>query len=258
MARTRLLKPGFFENEDLARLPDKARLLYQGLWLYADRSGRLEDRPLRIRGQVFPYEMVDCDDLLRCLAAKGFIRRYTVGEIKVIDIPKFLVHQSPHIREPHSKLPAFSQGLGSHGASTVPAQDEHQASPPVLDPVSDPVSDPGAAQEHARAARSRRVPVVGPLFAKFWSAYPRKVNKGDAEKAWAALAPDTSLLAAMLSALEWQCRQPAWLKDGGQFVPYPGKWLRGRAWDDEPFNAPDPTDAAWAEVEEKIGTRRTS
>ena len=43
--RTRLLKPGFFMNEELARLPVRARLLFAGLWCLADREGRLEDRP---------------------------------------------------------------------------------------------------------------------------------------------------------------------------------------------------------------------
>ena len=54
--RARNIKPGFFENEELADLPPLTRLLYIGLWLLADREGRLENRPRRIKAQIFPYE----------------------------------------------------------------------------------------------------------------------------------------------------------------------------------------------------------
>jgi len=33
-----------------------ARLLYPGLWMLADREGRLEDRPLRIKAEILPYD----------------------------------------------------------------------------------------------------------------------------------------------------------------------------------------------------------
>src|SRR5262245_4448792 len=61
MARARLLKPGFFTNEDLVELPPAARLLFAGLWTLADREGRLEDRPKRIKLAVLPYDDVDVD-----------------------------------------------------------------------------------------------------------------------------------------------------------------------------------------------------
>jgi hypothetical protein len=50
MPRTRQIKPGFFKNDELAELPIEARLLFAGLWTIADREGRLEDRPKKIKG----------------------------------------------------------------------------------------------------------------------------------------------------------------------------------------------------------------
>ena len=38
-----------------------ARLLFVGLWTIADRNGRLEDRPKRIRAELFPYDEIDAD-----------------------------------------------------------------------------------------------------------------------------------------------------------------------------------------------------
>ncbi|WP_461949107.1 hypothetical protein ACOKPE_14565 [Acinetobacter baumannii] len=52
MARSRNIKPSFFMNEDIIELPYEARLLFIGLWTLADREGRLENRPKKIKGAV--------------------------------------------------------------------------------------------------------------------------------------------------------------------------------------------------------------
>ena len=145
--RIRLLKPGFFKNEELARLPFAARLLYAGLWTLADREGRLEDRPARLKIELFPYDAVDVGALLEALDAADFIRRYVVAGRRYLWIPTFLQHQRPHPRELASGLPAPALGEPCLGAARVmpgPGLGAARATPrtPVLDPVSDPVSDP--------------------------------------------------------------------------------------------------------------------
>src|SRR5262245_7844610 len=105
MARARLLKPGFFTNEKLAELPLEARLLFAGLWTIADREGRLEDRPRRIKGQLFPYDQTDVDALLELLADSGFVVRYVVDGASYLEIPNFTKHQRPHKNEPASVIP---------------------------------------------------------------------------------------------------------------------------------------------------------
>ena len=70
-------------------------------------------------------------------------------------------------------------------------------------------------------------------FAEFWSAWPRKVGKAQAEKAWTKLHPSDDLVAAILRAIAAQSRSPQWLKDGGQFIPHPATWLNGKRWEDE-------------------------
>jgi len=83
MPRARNIKPGFFKNEDLIELPFEARLLFIGLWTLADREGRLEDRPKRIKIELFPEDDCNVDDLLRQLADKKLIIRYEVDGEKV-------------------------------------------------------------------------------------------------------------------------------------------------------------------------------
>jgi hypothetical protein len=99
MARIRTIKPSFFKNELIAELQMTTRLLFIGLWTLADREGRLEDRPKRIKAEVFPYDNVDVDDQLSRLQSAGFILRYSpeaiteLSEMKVIQIINFTKHQ---------------------------------------------------------------------------------------------------------------------------------------------------------------------
>jgi len=65
--RARNLKPGFFKNDRLAEIEPLGRLLFAGLWCMADSRGRLEDRVLRIKAEVLPYDSCDCDALLTIL-----------------------------------------------------------------------------------------------------------------------------------------------------------------------------------------------
>jgi len=103
--RARMIKPSFFLNEDLATLPYEARLLFIGLWCVADREGRLEDRPRRLKAELFPYDDVDLDPLLEQLAELGFIVRYEAQGKRYIQIANFTKHQRLHPNEAPSDIP---------------------------------------------------------------------------------------------------------------------------------------------------------
>lgn len=110
MARARNIKPATMENEDLAALPCETRLLFIYLWMLADREGRLEDRPKRIRAQAFPYDTTfDVDRMLSDLQASAFILRYTVEGQGFIQITNFIKHQRPHSNETCSEIPPAEQ-----------------------------------------------------------------------------------------------------------------------------------------------------
>jgi hypothetical protein len=70
-------------------------------------------------------------------------------------------------------------------------------------------------------------------FELFYTAYPRKVSKSDAIKAWGKLAPDAELTERIMVALDRQ--KAAWVaeKQEMKFIPYPATWLNGRRWEDE-------------------------
>lgn len=114
MARARNLKPGFFVNEYLVELPFETRLLFAGLWTLADREGRLEDRPKKIKMAIFPADDVDVNRSLQELHDAGLIIRYMVCDKAYIEIRKFKQHQNPHVKEAASVIPA----PGEHSADT--------------------------------------------------------------------------------------------------------------------------------------------
>lgn len=111
MARARNIKPGFFKNEDLAECTPWARLCFAGLWTLADREGRLEDRPKRIKGELFAYDSVEVEPLLVELERFGFVERYRNSDGSFIQISKFSEHQTPHYSEKPSviKPPDFQE-----------------------------------------------------------------------------------------------------------------------------------------------------
>lgn len=236
MARARNIKPALFKNEVLGVADPMLTLLFEGLWLLADREGRLEDRPLRIKGELFPYrEGLDMDALLNWLASNGFIVRYQVDGKRYIEIDNFVKHQNPHRNEPESEIPSVSDGCttSDFGRSTP---DELGSAP------ADSLSlDSGFLIPDSPTPSPAPVEVVvatDDLFAKFWKLYPVKKGKAKAEAAWSKLKITDDLFTLITQGLARQVVCHDWTKEGGQYIPHPATWLNGKRWEDEVKPAP--------------------
>lgn len=106
MARARNIKPAFFTNELLGTEDPMIGLTFAGLWCLADKMGILEDRPLRIKAELFPYrDSLDVNGYLSVLARLGFIVRYKNGDRSLIQVCNFRKHQSPHHTEKAKGFP---------------------------------------------------------------------------------------------------------------------------------------------------------
>lgn len=213
--RSRNIKPGFFKNEILASLPPLCRILYSGLWCIADRDGRLEDRPSRIKVEVLPYDECNVDDFLGLLYKSKFIKRYSLNGLNYIEIPNFQKHQHPHIKEGESTIPAPLL----HGMNTKRTPDEHRVKPPDS-PILIPDS-PILNKEH----------IV--RFDEFWKIYPKKIGKGYARKIFLKFKPSQELLNKMVEKVTILKETEQWSKNNGQFIPHPATWLNREGWDDE-------------------------
>ena len=119
--RARNIKPGFFKNDKLSELPPLVRILFAGLWCIADREGRLDDRPKRIKAEVLPYDDFDVDAGLELLNGE-FINRYSIDGNAYIEIIHFLDHQNPHKAERQSCIPPYQ-----HSTSTVQVQNKNSS-----------------------------------------------------------------------------------------------------------------------------------
>lgn len=67
-------------------------------------------------------------------------------------------------------------------------------------------------------------------FEIFWNAYPTKVGKQPARKAFNKVKVPVETLVA---AIERQKCSSQWSKDGGQYIPNPATWLNQGRWTDE-------------------------
>lgn len=213
--RARNLKPGFFKNEVLATLPPLARILYEGLWCLADREGRLEDRPPRIKAEVLPYDECDVNTFLDTLETNLFIKRYNVNGSKYIEIPNFTKHQYPHVKESESFIPASDKHKRDTKQTRCPSGVKTPESLSLESPILNPES-------------------LIHSFEVFWKAYPKKIGKGYAKRIFLKIKPNESLLKVMVDKIEIFKESDQWQKDGGQFIPHPATWLNQGRWEDEP------------------------
>ena len=129
MARARNIKPGFFTNDVLAECSALARILFQGLWCHADREGRLEDRPRKLKAEILPYDDCNTEELLCQLESRGFIIRYSHGAERFIQVVNFCKHQNPHVKEQESTIPAPCL----HSANTEQAEKEPEQAGLIVD-----------------------------------------------------------------------------------------------------------------------------
>jgi hypothetical protein len=70
-------------------------------------------------------------------------------------------------------------------------------------------------------------------FDEFWKAYPKKIGKQEAKKAWGRQNGDRPPIELIVSKIAELKKTQQWAKDNGQFIPHPATWLNRGGWDDE-------------------------
>jgi len=232
MARARNIKPSFFTNEELVELPFSTRLLFIGLWTLADREGRLEDKPKKIKMCIFPADNLDIDEALQQLAKAGFIERYTIENNNYIQIVNFKKHQHPHPNETQSVIPdnsgfhAKDESTSNQGSKSLrPEQEALGLNPFNLNPDissfhEDNLSDSGESDTYAKTTS----------FENFWKTYPRREKKKNAHDIWKRKRLDRIAEKIIADVERRKVEHGAWL-DG--FVPHPTTYLNGERWHDE-------------------------
>lgn len=233
--RIRTVKPEFFSDEDIAALEPLDRIAFLGLLCYADKAGRLENRPIRLATMILPYEQAGFELRLARLVSAKFLVMYENSGRNYLQIRTFTTHQRPHHTEPESKIPAPDAPESSalqplcNGYTTG----ETLSKNPVERDTT--VVTLGGREGKGMERKGERQPRATPAldgFSDFWARYPRKVGKGGAEAAWSKLTTlDRRAVMEAIPAFreQWTVRPPADM----QFCPHPATWLNQRRWEDE-------------------------
>lgn len=97
MARNRMIKPGFWDDEKLAtNCSRNARLLFIGLWNYSDDYGVVKGHPLWLKNQIFSYDNITIAKFEEWLGELSKLKRiipFTVNNEQYFYITHFLDHQ---------------------------------------------------------------------------------------------------------------------------------------------------------------------
>lgn len=244
--RIRTIKPEFFLDEDVAALDPLDRVAFIGLLCYADKAGRLENRPSRLAAMVLPYEQKGFEARISRLVVARFLIPYENDGRQFLQIRTFSAHQRPHHTEPESKIPSPD----SSGSVVMQPLHNGDVTPETLS-KNRLVGDTTVVSREGKEGKGRdtgegkgkhqsRTTSSLDGFSDFWSRYPKKIGKGAAEHVWARLG--TSERKAVMEAVirfseEWSHRPT----EDRQFCPHPATWLNQKRWQDEGFvEAPPP------------------
>jgi hypothetical protein len=171
MPRIRSVKPEFFTDADLCALPPLHRLLFQGLWCWADRDGVVEDKPRELKAKILPYDDCDADAMLWDLHEGDFVTRYSNGGRRFLQVPRLGEHQKFHRDEKPLGLPkpedtgsevldraTAPRPSGSRRAAALRVPECHSTSSSVT-PSATP--EPESATPPAESGTTRAAPVNG-------------------------------------------------------------------------------------------------
>jgi hypothetical protein len=128
MPRKRQIDPKFWLNGDISKISDRAKLLYIGLWNFADDNGTIENNPNEIRAAVFPYNsQIKVEKYLEELIKIKKIIPYEAEGKNFLWIKNFLRHQKidyPSYKNPLSEnirreIARIQRGLATNRESRV-------------------------------------------------------------------------------------------------------------------------------------------
>lgn len=218
---SRLLREGILSSDRVDQLDQPAEVFYRRLMSKVDDYGLYDARVSMLRSSLYPLRVdrVREADITRWIAAcekAGLIALYSHDGKPFLQ----MLDTGWQTRsEPKFPLPPWGKG---EPPRSVENNCSHPESPaPVFGVVVGDVVDTPKAPKGADVR-----------FEAFWKAYPSKVGKDAARKAFDKRKADDPLLALMLAAIDAQKTTDKWRKDGGQYIPNPATWLNQGRWMD--------------------------
>lgn len=242
MARIRSIHPGFFTDEDLVSVSAHARLLFLGIGVEADDKGIFEWKPITLKMRLFPVDNVDIEALLSELEAVNAVRQFEIEGRKYGAIRNFRKFQRP--KTPNDVHPITSELRTYVSLSDPTTEIEADKAPAFLpnvemSPQMEEVGGNSKVRDKSlgQSPRAKRAADIDLEFENsFWPAYPRKVSKGQAEKAYRVARKEASLEMIMATVGRYAKERSG--KDP-KYTKHPSVWLNAKSWMDEPDGTRD-------------------
>lgn len=236
--RARNIKPAFFKNSKLGKLDPYARLFFIGLWCASDFNGNIELDEDRLWIEILPYDRkIDINSVITSLCKSGHLIKYSVDDVEYLHIPTFREHQNPHPHEVKkgTKNPEYSIESEVTTCNYKKLQDTtNNAESLILNPdiLNPDILNPESCNTSKTSQTKKQV--IEDQFKRFWMAYPRKVGKQTAFKAFNKLKPTEELLTTIINHIEERkVSDEQWIKDDGSFVPHGATFINNKRWEDE-------------------------
>jgi hypothetical protein len=226
MARIRNIKPDFWTDEKLVELETWERLLFIGLWNFADDEGFMPYSPKRIKMQIFPGDSLEVSRGVQSLISIGAVELFTSEFGEVLHVAKWSKHQkvsnpskskyssvelTPLDGKPRKHAVSQQETLEDSMKSTEDSRDLHMEGEREGEVLKDLSSKPDE-------------------FDQWYSRYPKKEAKDAARRAFAKARKSVTLK----ELIEGVDRYVVATKDKDrQFLALPATWLNAGRWADE-------------------------
>lgn len=230
MARIRTVKPEFWTNEKVLSINPLTRLLFIGMWNFADDYGRMDFSPISIKAKVFPNDPIapdDVRDMLHELSRADLLMIYSAKAKEYIEITGW-DHQRIDKRQA-SKIPApFAEGSAIRGIP--PTSPDHPRSTTTPAPVMEGKGEECKGREGKEETREVALSIDPNEFNIFWEAWPNKVGKPAAVKALASCRKRGAVFAEIMEGVR------NYIRDKPPDRPWlnPATFLNQNRWEDQP------------------------
>jgi len=228
MARIRNIKPDFWTDEKLVELETWERLLFIGLWNFADDEGYMPYSPKRIKMQIFPGDSLEVSRGIQSLISIGAVELFDSIHGQVLHVSKWAKHQkvSNPSKSKYSEV-ELTPIDGKPRKQAVPA-------PEITEPST--VDTEGSREVHTEREREVERGMNKDLsskqdeFDQWYSKYPKKEAKDAARKAFAKARKSASLQ-ELMDGLDRYVIAVAGKQR--EYIALPATWLNAGRWQDE-------------------------
>lgn len=217
----RIIKESICTSDSIDNLTWFEEVMFYRLIVNCDDYGRFDGRAAVIKSRLFPLKdnitVKAVEAAIKKLVSVELVTLYVFEGKPYLHLPTWDSHQQ--IRAKRSKYPSpddADKTICNHMIS-----DDIKCTRNPIQSESNPNTE--SESERAGAERDR-------MFDEFWSAYPKKVGKKDAQRAFAKV--PKAEWPKLVPAIEQQKKSKQWQKDDGQYIPNPSTWLNQGRWDD--------------------------